>query len=76
MTGKNVYAYTQLSPTSYPGFISVNVPHNSELVFITVRTPGSFGTQVASVPVPDDRLEEFARALLAHLDEKLKRRLA
>lgn len=70
MAAKHLYAYTQVTPNSYPGYISVNQPPDSEHVFLTVRTPGSFGTQVASLPVPDDRLEELAKALLAHVEEK------
>lgn len=67
MTAKHVYAYTQTDAKSYPGYISLNVPADSKHVFITVRTPGSFGTQVASVPLPDDRLEELGNAILAHI---------
>lgn len=67
MVPKHIYAYTQLNAIAYPGYVSLSLREDCDHPMLTVRSPGENGMRVASLPLPLDRMEELAKAMLAHV---------
>ena len=60
---KNLYAYTEATPTDgYPGFVNLS-QQNDGTVTLTVRSPGSGGNQMGVLTLPRAICEELGRAL-------------
>ena len=66
MNRKNIYAFTETTAPSYPGFISLN-QEESGAYSIAVRNRGHGGSSIAVIEMSGDELEAMARNILAHL---------
>ena len=64
MSRQNLFAYTEVRPEPYPGYLSLNREADGRIM-LTVRTPGEQGTKVAALVVPDEELDQLAHAILA-----------
>lgn len=62
----NLYAYTEVRPETYPGYISINETAN-DLIEVTVRSPGHLGDRTASLKMTREQLTDMAAKLLAKL---------
>lgn len=63
---KNIFAYTEASAPSYPGYISVNQEEDGRHT-VAVRNRGQGGNTVAVIEMNPDELEALARGIFAHL---------
>lgn len=64
MSRRNIAAYTETSPQSYPGYASLNQEVDGRIV-LTVREQGHNGTKDASVEIPPEELKAFAKQILS-----------
>lgn len=67
---KNIFAFTETSAPSYPGYISVNREEDGRHT-VAVRNRGQGGNTVAVIEMPPAELEALARGILAHLEINL-----
>lgn len=65
-----LFAYTQTNTSAYPGYVNLSLHEGERHCRLTVRTPGQNGTQIASVPAPDEELRKLRDAIDAHLASK------
>lgn len=70
MNRKTVFAFTETSAPSYPGYISVNQEEDGRHT-VAVRNRGQGGNTVAVIDMPPAELEALARGILAHLEINL-----
>ena len=66
MNRKNIYAFTETTAPSYPGFISINQEDDGRRT-VAVRNRGQGGNSIAVIQMPPHELEAMARGILAHL---------
>lgn len=64
---QNLYAYTELTCESYPGYVSINERQGG--VCITVREPGQLGLKSASLTISRPQARAMAELLLLKLAE-------
>ena len=68
MSRKCMFAHTQLTGESFPGYVNISeIEKDPEMCEIIVRQPGEGGMKQASLPVSRAILQELAVQVLLHL---------